>query len=298
MKLDFERFFDVFNEFRVKFLDHVPHIIVAAFVLIVFLVIATLVKRIFIRLHNVKYIGSYVNVALLVGNLIYVSILVFGFFWALSILGLEQPIEKFLAGAGVVGIIAGFALKDITSNIFSGFLVDIQRPYKIGDWVEIDGRYGVIKKIGWVATQIRTVAGQQAFIPNQIVYNGTFTNYSAIGQRRVILESGVSYGDDLERVQAVALDEINKIPFVMKNTQIDFYFTGIGSSTYNFMVRFWIRFKNNDDYNKGMHEAIVRLKRRFEEEDISIAYNVTTLDFGVKGGVGLFDDSVRIKQSD
>ncbi|WP_262507893.1 mechanosensitive ion channel family protein [Zhouia amylolytica] len=137
--------------------------------------------------------------------------------------------------------------------------------------------------------------GQEVFIPNQIIYNGTFTNYSTWGKRRIILRSGVSYGDDLERVKSVAMDEVKKIEELLPEEGIDFYFTAIGDSTYNFMLRYWVQFNSNDDYCKGMNDVIIRIKKRFEQEGISIAYPVTTLDFGVKGGVNLFDKEINIK---
>ena len=66
------------------------------------------------------------------------------------------------------------------------------------------------------------------------------TNFSTYGKRRVALQSGVSYGDNLEHVKRVALEEINKLPHIAKNTEIEFYFLNIGSYSYNFEVRFWI----------------------------------------------------------
>ncbi|ETN96633.1 small-conductance mechanosensitive channel [Zhouia amylolytica AD3] len=105
----------------------------------------------------------------------------------------------------------------------------------------------------------------------------------------------MSYGDDLERVKSVAMDEVKKIEELLPEEGIDFYFTAIGDSTYNFMLRYWVQFNSNDDYCKGMNDVIIRIKKRFEQEGISIAYPVTTLDFGVKGGVNLFDKEINIK---
>ena len=213
----------------------------------------------------------------------------------LQILGLESVLTKLLAGAGIIGIIAGFAFKDIASNMFAGLLLKTQHPFKKGDWVIIDNSYGCIEQIDWITTNITTVPGQEVFVPNQVIYNTTFTNFSTFGKRRVILESGVSYGDDLDHVKAVALDEIKKIEEVLPNEDVDFYFTKIGNSAYNFQLRFWIKFNNNNDYQKAMSDSIMRIKKRFEQENICIAYPVTTLDFGVKGGVNLFDKEINFK---
>ena len=217
-----------------------------------------------------------------------------GAFFALEVLGLESVLAKLLAGAGVVGIVAGFAFKDIASNVFAGLLLNLQHPFKVGDWVTIDDNFGIITQIGWITTSIKSIAGQEVFVPNQLIYNNTFTNYSSYQKRRIILQSGVSYGDDLEQVKRVALEEINSIEALLQEESVDFYFTSIGSSTFNFEVRFWIKFVHQKDYMNAMSETIMRIKQRFEKESISLAYNVTTLDFGVKGGVNIFDKPFSI----
>ncbi|MCQ0112566.1 mechanosensitive ion channel family protein [Zhouia amylolytica] len=286
---------NVWIEFQNNVIDHIPKLILAILVILIFALIANTIKNLCLRIYKKVFKNHYLNIERILASTFYVLFFALGIFLALNILGLEKPLEKLLAGAGIVGIVAGFAFKDIASNMFSGLLVDLQRPYNIGDWVEIDGNYGVVVDISWLTTKVKTVPGQEVFIPNQIIYNGTFTNYSTWGKRRIILRSGVSYGDDLERVKSVAMDEVKKIEELLPEEGIDFYFTAIGDSTYNFMLRYWVQFNSNDDYCKGMNDVIIRIKKRFEQEGISIAYPVTTLDFGVKGGVNLFDKEINIK---
>ncbi|MFV0541072.1 MAG: mechanosensitive ion channel family protein [Aestuariibaculum sp.] len=273
---------------------YLPKLFLAIVVLIVFIFLAKIVKKISLKIYS-KSIKGRPEITGIITSFIYFFFVLSGVFLALKTLGLEQMLAHLLAGAGIIGIIAGFAFKDIASNIFAGLLLKAQRPYKKGDWVEIDGKYGTILEIGWITTSIKTVPGQEVFVPNQIVYSNTFTNFSTWGKRRIILKSGVSYGDDLEYVRTVALDEVNKIENLLPNEGIDFYFTDIGGSTFDFMLRFWVKFESNDDFCKGMNDAIMHIKKRFEQEHISIAYPVTTLDFGVKGGVNLFDKNINVK---
>lgn len=287
---------NIWGDFQSSVLEHIPKAVLAIIIVIIFAIIASVIRKLCISIYKKVFKKNYLNIERIVASAFYILFFSLGIFLALHILGLDKPLEKLLAGAGIVGIVAGFALKDIASNMFSGLLVDLQRPYKVGDWVEIDDKYGVIIDINWLTTKIKTVPGQEVFVPNQIIYNGTFTNYSTWGKRRIILKSGVSYGDDLEHVRTVALDEVKKINELLPEEGIDFYFTDIGGSTYDFMLRYWVKFESNDDFCKGMNDVIVRIKKRFEQENISIAYPVTTLDFGVKGGVNLFDKDINIKQ--
>lgn len=227
--------------------------------------------------------------------------MIIGYFIAIHILGLEGLLTQILASAGVIGIVIGFATKETTANFFSGILINIQVPFRVGDWVTINGQYGQVKQIGSLLTIVMTVEGQDVYIPNQLIYTGNVINYSSSGKRMAIVSTGVSYGDDLEKVKKVVMDCVPQIDGVI--TQSDdslflprIFFTNIGSSTYNFELRVWINFKSHNQYMKAINDGIMLLKRRFEEEDICIAYEVTTLDFGVKGGVNLYDKPISFSE--
>ncbi|KAB1159332.1 mechanosensitive ion channel [Tenacibaculum aiptasiae] len=282
------------NKWQQSIVEFLPKVLLALIVLISFYFVAKFFRN-FGQKFYPKIFKSKPEAVKIIASFIYFFFLFSGAFLALEVLGLESLLTKLLAGAGIVGIVAGFAFKDIASNAFAGFLLNVQHPFKIGDWVEIDNTFGVIENISLITTSVKTVTGQEVFIPNQLIYNNTFTNYSTYGKRRIVLKSGVSYGDDLTKVKSVALDEVNKIDSLLKNETIDFYYTDIGASTYNFEVRFWINFKHQKDFLEAKSDIIIRIKKRFEDENISIAYNVTTLDFDVKGGVNIFDKPIHTK---
>lgn len=275
-------------------INYLPKILLAILVFLAFYFLAKFIRKFSVRFYQ-RLFKSKPEAVGLISSIIYFVVLLMGVFLTLEVLGLESVLTKLLAGAGIVGIVAGFAFKDIASNAFAGFLLNVQRPFKVGDWVSLDETFGTILEIGMITTSVKTISGQEVFVPNQLIYNNTFTNYSTFGKRRVIFKSGVSYGDDLDLVKRASLEEVDKINTVLKNEVIDFYFTEIGSYSYNFEVRFWINFTHQKDYLNAMNEIIMRIKKRFEKEDISLAYAVTTLDFGVKGGVNIFDQPIVTK---
>ncbi len=288
---------DFFTKWLEIIINYLPKVFFALLVMVAFYFLAKLLRKLSFKFYS-RILKKQKDLVKIISAVIYFFFLLSGVFLALEILGLDSVLTKVLAGAGVVGIVAGFAFKDIASNVFAGLLLHIQRPFKTDDWVEIEGTYGTIHHIGWITTSIKTIGGQEVFVPNQLIYNTTFTNFSSFEQRRVILKSGVSYGDDLEHVKTVALDEIKKIDAVLRDKPFEFYYTSIGSSAYNFELRFWINFVSQPDYLQAMSETIMRIKKRFEQEDISIAYAVTTLDFGIKGGVSLFDQAIKMENND
>ena len=254
-------------------LSTLPKIIDGITVFILFFILAHLTKFI------CKYIFKKNHFSKLLSTSIYIFFLFSGIFLASELIGLQSALSHFLAGAGIIGIIAGFAFKDVVSNFFSGLLLKTHIPYKEEDWIEIDDKYGEVQEVS---------------IPNQIIYTGTFTNYSLWSKRRVTIQSGVSCGDDLDFVKQVAIDEIKSMDYLLPEENIDFYFTNIGNSSFNFILRFWIKFQKDDDFLKAQDEAIIKIKKRFEKENISIPYNVISLDFGVKGGINLFDKNIKI----
>ncbi len=284
----------IWDKWEAPLLAYLPKVAIAIFVFIVFYFLARLFKKISFEFYS-RILKKQSGVVNIISTIIYFLILLFGIFSVLEILGLDSVLTKLLAGAGIVGIVAGFAFKDIVSNIFAGLLLHIQMPFKNNDWVKIENSFGTIISVGWITTSVKAISGEEVFIPNQIIYNNPFINYSTLEKRRIIFKSGVSYGDDLDLVKKVTLEEVDKINAVLKNEVIDFYFTGIGSSSYNFEVRFWIRFRHQKDYLSAMNEIVMRVQKRFAKENISLAYNVTTLDFGVKGGVNLYDNPVTIQ---
>ncbi|CAM1343011.1 mechanosensitive ion channel family protein [Tenacibaculum amylolyticum] len=288
---------DLLDKWQHSIFNYLPKIVLAIIILVVFYFIAKFFRNAGLKFYTKIFKKQQHDIAKVISTGIYFFFLLSGVFLALEVLGLEGVLSKLLAGAGIVGIVAGFAFKDIASNAFAGFLLNMQRPFKDGDWVELNGTFGTIKDISWITTSVKTIAGQEVFVPNQIIYNSSFTNYSTFGKRRVILKTGVSYGDDLALVKKVSLEEASKITGLLKKEGIDFYFTDIGDSTYNFELRFWIKFTHQTDYLNAKNDIIMRIKSRFEQEDISIAYAVTTLDFAVKGGVNLFDQPIQIQQS-
>ncbi|TCJ96219.1 small conductance mechanosensitive channel [Volucribacter psittacicida] len=271
-----------------------PNFVAAILVLLLFGLLARTLRRASILFYQ-RFFPKNQRLAQLFSMAVFSFIWFMGILLALEILHLASFLTHLLAGAGIVGIIAGFAFKDIASNAFSGLLIKSEQPFKIHDWVNIKGTIGKVRNVGLVTVSLETLEGETALIPNQLIYSGEFFNYSNLKKKRVVIRSGVSYGDDLEKVKSTALALANRWDFVINKKDIHFYFTDIGSSTFNFMLDFWADFNGYEEYLEIKSQAIMQLKRCFDEQNISLAYNVTTLDFGVKGGVNLFDQTIKVE---
>lgn len=260
-----------------------PNFIVAIIVLVIFYLIAKYIKHLIKKFFQ-KFYGQSAVINLF-SNIVYLSVLTAGLFVSLDILDLDKTVTSMLAGLGILGLALGFAFQEIASNFISGIILSINKPFTIGDIIEVDGNTGTVEFVSLRTTNIRTFQGQKILIPNKTIFQNAITNYTENGKRRVDLEVGVSYGDDLEKVQKVTLEAINSLDDILKEEAVQFFFTDYGDSSINFVVMFWTEYKKkHSEYMEAKHRAIMAINKAFNTNDITIPFPIRTLDFGIKGG--------------
>ena len=228
--------------------------------------------------------SRYHHVNRLLATISYILVLGTGLFIALGVLNLDKTVTSLLAGVGIIGLALGFAFQDIAANFISGVLLSIRRPFREGEIVESNDYTGVISELNLRATHIRTFQGQLVIIPNKDVFQNPLVNFSRQRRRRVDLVCGVAYGDDLERAREIAVEAISGLEMRDSSREVELFYDEFGESSINFKLRFWIDFAKQTDFLHAQSEAIMRLKRAFDENDITIPFPIRTLDFGVVGG--------------
>ena len=259
-----------------------PNLVVAVLVMVAFWFLARIVRKVLVRaLRRASQESVVPNLLATVGALAVITI---GLLIALGVLKLDKTVTSLLAGAGVMGLALGFAFQSIAANFLSGILISVRRPFTVGDLVETNGHLGRISELNLRATVLRTLQGQVVFLPNRDVLEKPIMNYTASALRRVDLEVGISYGDDLEKVRRVTLEAVRGVTPRLADRDPDLFFTGFGSSSIDFTVRFWIRFREQPDFLAARSDAIMRIKAAYDREGITIPFPIRTLDFGVKGG--------------
>ena len=165
--------------------------------------------------------------------------------------------------------------------------IAFRQPYQIGDIIKIDDFFGEVTSIDLRTTSITTFDGLEAVLPNKKLFTESFINYTSTPVIRVELGVGVSYGEDLDRVEKITLDTIKSLDGLVPGKDVQFFYDEFGGSSINFITRFWVGFPDNGAMLKAKHEAIKRIKKAFDENDISIPFPIRTLDFGIKGGENL-----------
>ena len=174
-----------------------------------------------------------------------------------------------IAGALSVGI--GFGLQSIVNNLVSGFILLFERPVKIGDWVIVDGREGIIKQINIRATIIETWDRANLIIPNSTLLQNNLINMTWHDQLgRADIKVGVAYGTDLDRVREILLEIAAEHPKVTKKPEPYVVVTEFGTFSINLELRAYLSdVMSRLSISSALREAI---KLRFEEERIEIPF--------------------------
>lgn len=197
----------------------------------------------------------------------------------LMILGyFKIQITPLIATLGLGGLAVGLAMQNTLLNFFSGLHIISDKPVNVGDWVEIEnGISGYIEDIGWRSTRIKTISNNIVIIPNAKLAESTIINNSLPEKEiRVVVECGVAYGSDLEKVEKVTVDVARKIQKTVRGAVKDFeplmrYHT-FGDSNINFSIIL----RAQDFFSRYllMHELIKALKKRYDKEKIEISWPV------------------------
>ncbi len=259
-----------------------PNLAVAILIVIAFVLIAKFVRRFTVK--GLRRFSDNQAITTLLSNIVYMAVVVVGIFVALGVLQLDKTVTSLLAGVGVVGLALGFAFQTTAANFISGVFMAARHPIHVGDIVDTTDYFGVVDTIDMRFTKILTPDGQMVIIPNKTILENPLVNYSLTGRRRVNLKCGISYGENLPKVKEVAMQAIEKNVEYNQEKDLEFMFTGFGDSSINFVVRFWIDKVGQKDYLVAAGEAVMALKKAFDENDIVIPFPIRTLDFGIKGG--------------
>ncbi|NQX89985.1 MAG: mechanosensitive ion channel family protein, partial [Halioglobus sp.] len=190
-----------------------------------------------------------------------------GFLMALSQVGIS--LGPMLAGLGVAGFIVGFALQDTLGNFAAGGMILIYRPYDVGDVVEVAGAFGSVKKMSLVSTTITTMDNQTLVVPNSKIWGDVIKNVTAQRVRRVDMEFGIGYGDDIEKAEKILQDIIRGHKLVLGSPEPTIKLHSLGDSSINFVVRPWVK---TLDYWDVYWDVTKDVKVRFDREGISIPF--------------------------
>jgi small-conductance mechanosensitive channel len=205
------------------------------------------------------------------------TIIIFTTAFILALDALGVNIMPFVAGAGVVGIAIGFAAKDTLSNIIAGVLLLIDRPFEVGDRIEVwtapanSATWGDVLDVGLRATKIQTTDNIVIVIPNNEIMKRDIINYTTITKEiRVRVPIGIAYDADVKKAKELIKNVSLELDWVMKEPAPMVVVKSFGDSAVNLEARIWI-----DDPRKRIHtisHITDRIKEAFQQEGIEIPF--------------------------
>lgn len=282
VKNSFELVTDRLNGWLDALIELSPDLIVAAVVVVTFSLVARLVRHLSAR-FLVRLAGGR-GIANLLSTLAGAAVVLIGVFIALGILNLDKAVTSLLAGAGVLGIALAFAFQDLAANLIAGVYLSFQRPFVIGDLIETHDVFGTVESVDLRNSILRTHDGRIVVLPNREIFENKLINYSRSGTRRIEVQVGVSYGDDLDKVLDVTRQAIESVEPRDTSQPCEVFFVGFGGSSIDLVARFWIPFQRQTQYRRAVSDAVMAVKTAYERHDVVIPFPIRTLDFGIKGG--------------
>ncbi|BFT30652.1 hypothetical protein D210916BOD24_18280 [Alteromonas sp. D210916BOD_24] len=168
------------------------------------------------------------------------ALVLLGIYLFLFLAGLTGFAIAVVSGTGVIGLILGFAFRDIAENFISSLLLTIQRPFRIGDIVQINEFTGIIQKVTARATTMVDFDGNHIQIPNAIIYKGVIKNLTANPLMRGNFVIGVGYDSSIQQAQQIAQSVIALQENVLKDPEPQVLIDKLGASSYNVKVYFWV----------------------------------------------------------
>ncbi len=214
--------------------------------------------------------GNEVILVNFIKNIIYYIILAAVIVMALGQLGVQTT--SLIAVMGAAGLAIGLALKDSLSNLASGVMLVLTRPFKKGDFVEVAGIAGKVTEIKLFSTIMHSTDNKELIIPNGQITSDVITNYTTEATRRIDLVIGVNYDDDIKVAKQILLDTISEHPMVLAEPAPAVMLKDLGASSVDFTVRPWVK---TEDYWTVYGELMEQIKLNIEAGGCSFPYPQT-----------------------
>jgi len=200
---------------------------------------------------------------------------------ALDQLGLS--ITSLLAVLAAAGLAVGLALKDSLSNVASGLLIIVLRPFTVGDYVTMAGHSGTVTEIGLFCTRLQTPDNRLITISNSDIFGGAIVNEYVYPTRRVDLVVSIAYEDDIAKARAIAEGILRGDPRVLSDPPPTVYVAELADSGINLNIRPWVK---SGDYWPFYWEMLEAVKTAFDRGGITIPYPQREVRLRSNGGDG------------
>ncbi|MFZ5858256.1 MAG: mechanosensitive ion channel family protein [Chloroflexota bacterium] len=262
---------DFLKTFIEQFIAAIPNILTALVILAISLYFANLLARLLKRALEKRNLAT--GTAHLLAQIVRWTIIVIGVIAALQRF---FDVTAFLAGLGILGFTVGFALQEVMKNFAAGIVLLVQQPFQVGDVIGVAGYDGEVLAIDLRSTEMRTLDGRLALLPNADVMTNTIVNYTRSDRRRVDLSVGVAYGSDPELVRGLVLEAVRGVEgFVAEPAPMAAFHT-FNKSSLDLTAYFWIDAKLTNPF-AAKDSAFTKVSEAFARRNVEIPFPIQTV---------------------
>jgi len=205
--------------------------------------------------------------AMLVRRTVFYSL--FGLVIASSLHQLGFKLGVLLGAAGILTVAVGFASQTSASNLISGLFVIAERPFVVGDVIEVGGVTGEVLTVDLLSVKLRTFDNLYVRVPNETIIKSQITNLTHFPIRRFDIQMGVAYKEDMSKVESILMKVADKNPLCLEEPAPLFIFKQYGDSALEFQFSAWVKRENYLDLRNGILKEI---KVAFDEAGIEIPF--------------------------
>ncbi|GAB1407421.1 mechanosensitive ion channel [Thermomonas brevis] len=200
-------------------------------------------------------------------NIAYAAMLVLVLMTALTAIGV--PTTSMFAILGAAGLAVGLAIKDSLSNIASGVMLIVLRPFRTGDHVIVAGQEGTVLEIRVFQTRLRAFDHRVIILPNSEITTAPIINYSSLPQRRMDITVGVGYDDDLQLARSVLLEIAASEPLLSSTPEPVVRVVNLGESSVDLVLQ---AFAPNEDFVEARSRLTEAVRNQLIAHGLNIPY--------------------------
>jgi MscS family membrane protein len=192
-------------------------------------------------------------------------------------------VAAFTAALGLGGLAFSLAARDTIADAIAGFIILVDRPFRIGDRIEIQGvgTWGDVTDIGLRTTRIRTRDNRMVIVPNSVIGSNQVINYTYPDPRyRIETRVGIAYGTDIEMARRVIVEAVHQVEGVLSDKPVDALYAEMGDSAMIFRVRWWI--ESYRDTRRMFDKVHTALQQALDEAGIECPFPTQTLNLQVE----------------
>ncbi|PIE82333.1 MAG: mechanosensitive ion channel protein MscS [Cardiobacteriales bacterium] len=250
-----------------KFIAALPIIVLTIIVLPLAWFIAKYIYRLFHHIFSRQLASGLL--ADIMAKAVAIPTFLLGVYIVLQVAGLTNIAVSIIGGAGILGIVIGFAFRDIAENFLASLLLSLRHPFTSGDLIAVADQLGIVQSMNTRNTVLLSNEGNLIQIPNSIVFKNIITNYTASSSQRETIELGIGYDASISDTQTLIMSVLLEHSAILQEPKPLVLVDSLGAATVNMKIYYWF---NGHSFAKAkVRSAILRLlKRRLMEEGVTM----------------------------